>query len=98
MMSILPSDLPVPAERRRRPPSEPKVFSGCAEFANYLKSEKKTLAKFAQEIGSVRESTVARWRDGTMFPRPHHMTRIEAVTSGAVTYKDFQRLYAKART
>jgi DNA-binding transcriptional regulator YdaS (Cro superfamily) len=61
------------------------------ELGDYLESEDLTLAQFGKRIGQVEESTVARWRDGVLFPSPKNMQAIEAATDGMVTYRDFQK-------
>lgn len=75
------------------------------ELADYLEREDVTLAEFGQLIAVVRglekaveESTVARWRDGTLFPSPDNMQHIEMITNGEVTYRDFQRKRKKMRS
>lgn len=67
------------------------------ELADYLEKEDVTLAEFGSQVGGVEESTVARWRDGLMFPSPDNMRTIESVTAGLVTYSDFQRTRERAR-
>ena len=62
------------------------------ELAKYLETEGLTLAEFGKRIGlGVEGSTVARWRDGALFPSPRNMELIKAATDGQVTYRDFQR-------
>lgn len=60
------------------------------QLAEYLETEDRTLAEFGRDVGGVQESTVARWRDGAIFPSPKNIERIEHVTGGLVTYRDFQ--------
>lgn len=67
------------------------------ELADYLENEDITLAEFGKQVGGVEESTVARWRDGVMFPSPDNVRRIEDVTGNAVTYQDFQRVRDRVR-
>lgn len=68
------------------------------ELADYLEEEDLTLAQFGKQVGGVEESTVARWRDGVLFPSPRNMELIEAVTAGCVTYRDFQRTRDRANS
>ena len=84
--------------RRRNP-----HFGEHMELVDYLEAEDLTLAQFARQVAITEEvvpeeSTVARWRDGVLFPSPKNMERIEAVTGGAVTYRDFQKTRERART
>lgn len=61
------------------------------ELADYLVEEDLTLAQFGKQAGGVEESTVARWRDGILFPSPKNVELIESITGGIVTYRDFQK-------
>ena len=67
------------------------------ELSDYLENEDITLAEFGRQVGGVEESTVARWRDGVMFPSPDNVRLIETVTAGSVTYQDFQRTRERVR-
>jgi len=72
------------------------------ELAKYLADEDLTLAQFARHVAPAggpipEESTVARWRDGLLFPSPKNMERIEIVTGKAVTYLDFQLVRERIR-
>ena len=67
------------------------------ELADYLEKEDITLAEFGKQVGGVEESTVARWRDGIMFPSPGNIKIIEAATFGSVTYRDFQKTRDRIR-
>ncbi len=61
------------------------------QLVDYLDRYALTLAEFGERVG-VEPSTVSRWRDGSMFPTPVHMARIENVTGSKVTYRDFQKM------
>ena len=73
------------------------------ELAKYLEAEDLTLAQFARQVAPAggpipEESTVARWRDGLLFPSPKNMERIEIVTDKTVTYRDFQKVRERTRS
>lgn len=57
----------------------------------WLHEQDMTLAQFGKQAGGVEESTVARWRDGVLFPSPKNVELIESITGGIVTYRDFQK-------
>lgn len=61
------------------------------KLADYLKSQRITVAEFAQSI-EVDRSTVTRWISGSgdaVKPHWHQMAKIAAATGGAVMPNDF---------
>lgn len=57
-------------------------------LSDYLSRARLTLAEFGKLVGGVEESTVARWRDGVMFPSPDKIEAIESATGGKVKHSD----------
>lgn len=54
----------------------------------YLEKRDLTEAEFAQIIGK-NQTTVGRYKRGTLMPRPSTIVKIEEVTKGAVKFKDW---------
>lgn len=58
------------------------------KFSDYLKANRITAKDFAIRLG-VSVGAVLKWRYGTRVPRLPEMLRIEEITSGAVTARDW---------
>lgn len=56
----------------------------------WLKKHGKTVEEFADAIG-VAKSSVSRWANGTRFPRPEMIARIQEATGEKVEANDFMR-------
>jgi hypothetical protein len=67
-------------------------------LADYLKRYDLSLAAFGARLDpAAGASSVARWRDGLIFPRMKNIKEIERATQGRVTIRDLRRAYDKHR-
>lgn len=58
------------------------------KLGDWIKDRKMTLEAFGHVV-SADKSTVSRWVDGTVVPRPSKMREITEATGGEVTANDF---------
>lgn len=58
------------------------------KLAQWLKTEKVTMAAFAERVG-VTHSAVSRWCSGEIFPQGEKLIAIRSATNGLVSADDF---------